>query len=98
MRTFVSMNSASRFSKFWCLLAGSTLAVLLCPSNPVKAQTVLPSVPGLNFQTSGPSRSAGVGDWYTTNEAGKTGGYQRHRFFVNVTQADIIAAGGSLTI
>ena len=98
MRTFVSMNSASRFSKFWCLLAGSTLAVLLCPSNPVKAQTVLPSFPGLNFQTSGPSRNAGVGDWYTTNQAGKTGGYQRHRFFVNVTQADITAAGGSLTI
>ena len=95
MRSF-SHHSASRFSK-WCLLASSTL-VLLCPSNPVKAQTVLPSVPGLNFQTSGPSRGAGIGDWYTTNEVGRTGGYQPHQFFINITQADIASAGGSITI
>ncbi len=98
MRTSTSINLANRFSKLWCLLAGSTLAVLLCPPHPVKAQTVLPSFPGLNFQTSGPSRDAGVGDWYTTNQAGKTGGYQSHRFFVNITEADIAAANGSLTI
>ncbi len=98
MRSFVSHNSVSRFSKVWCLLASSTLAVLLCPPNPVKAQTVLPSFPGLNFQTSGPARPANVGDWYTTNQAGKIGGYQPHQFFINITQADITSAGGSVTI
>ena len=97
MRLFVS-HPASRFSKLWCLLASSTLAVLLCPSNPVKAQTVLPSFPGLNFQTSGPSRGANIGDWYTTNAAGKIGAYQPHQFFINVTQADIANSGGSVTI
>ncbi|PSB17060.1 hypothetical protein C7B65_19810 [Phormidesmis priestleyi ULC007] len=98
MRSFVSHKLVSRFSKVWCLLASSTLAVLLCPPNPVKAQTVLPSFPGLNFQTSGPSRPANVGDWYTTNQAGKVGGYQPHQFFINLTQADITSAGGSVTI
>ncbi len=98
MRTSASTNLTSRFSKLWCLLAGSTLAILLCPPSPVKAQTILPSVPGLNFQTSGPARNAGVGDWYTTNQPGKAGGYQRHQFFINLTQADITSAGGSVII
>ena len=98
MRSVISHPRASQVSKVWCLLASSTLAVLLCPTSPVKAQTVLPSVTGLNFQTSGPARGAGVGDWYTTNTVGKTGGYQRHQFLVNITQADIANAGGSVTI
>lgn len=59
--------------------------------------TTLPSTPGLNFQTSGPSRAPTIGDWYTT--ATSASGDRVHRFAVGIT-AQMIAAssGGSVSI
>ncbi|MEO1094031.1 MAG: hypothetical protein AAFX01_03925 [Cyanobacteria bacterium J06638_28] len=68
------------------------------------AQTRLPSVPGLDFQTSAPLRCANVGDWYTTNCPGLTtnnpASERLHRFFINITQEDLdnSPTPGSVTI
>lgn len=60
------------------------------------AQTIFPSSPGLNFQTSGRSRAATIGDWYTTSTSAATD--RMHRFPINITQQMITAAGGSVTV
>jgi protocatechuate 3,4-dioxygenase beta subunit len=64
--------------------------------SPAAAQTVLPSFPGLNFQTSGPQRGPGIGDWYTTATSASPD--RVHRFFISITPTDLAAAGGSVVI
>jgi len=72
------------------------------PFQPAVAQLVnivFPTNPEVLFQTSGPSRGAGVGDWYTTQSSASTD--RLHRFFINITQQDIdaaAAAGGQIQI
>lgn len=55
-----------------CLLSASAIAsaivAVALDASPVVAQsTTLPASPNLIFQTSGPARCSGVGDWYTSN-------------------------------
>ncbi|NJP09950.1 MAG: DUF11 domain-containing protein [Leptolyngbyaceae cyanobacterium RU_5_1] len=76
--------------------SAAALAVLSIYPQPVLAQTTLPSVPQLNFQTSGPARGPGIGDWYTTATSAST--VRRHEFFVNITANDIARAGGSIVV
>ena len=86
----------------------SGLALILCAlcSDKVRAGD-LPSVPGLQLQTSGPNRCANIGDWYTTNGAGTspncngqatTSADKRHRFNIDITQEMLDAAGGIVNI
>lgn len=82
------------------------LALILCAVSPNKAMSVdLPSVNGLQFQTSGPKRCATIGDWYTTDGSGAnctatttTSTDKKHRFNVGITQEMINAAGGTVNI
>jgi uncharacterized repeat protein (TIGR01451 family) len=108
----------SRSNRTLLWLAGGTTLMAALSSNhtPTVAQTVFPSLPNLQFQTSSPRRCANIGDWYTTDgTTGTTGttptncgsafGGQNtistdkiHRFSFNITQAQIDAGGGSITI
>lgn len=65
------------------------LGLILFLAVPALAET-FPTQAHLRFQTSGPSRAATIGDWYTTSTSGSTD--RRHRFAVNVT-AEMLAAG-----
>jgi uncharacterized repeat protein (TIGR01451 family)/fimbrial isopeptide formation D2 family protein len=91
-------NFSSLYNSLSFLFPSITLvAALVC--SPISAQaqtTTLPSSSGLNFQTSGPARAAGVGDWYTTATSNSPD--RLHRFAVDITQAMITAGGGSVTI
>ncbi|MBD1894607.1 isopeptide-forming domain-containing fimbrial protein [Coleofasciculus sp. FACHB-129] len=91
-------NFSSFYDSLSFLFPSITLvAALVCYSTAAQAQTTtLPSSSGLNFQTSGPSRAAGVGDWYTTAKSNSPD--RLHRFAVDITQAMITAGGGSVTI
>ncbi|MCT7951392.1 DUF11 domain-containing protein, partial [Ancylothrix sp. C2] len=95
------------------LLAGGVVMVagVFGFSQSAKAQVRLPSIPSLNFQTSGLGRCASVGDWYTTDNLGTippncnpNGGIpssntdRLHRFFIDITQDMLNASGGSLVI
>ncbi len=60
------------------------------------AQTTLPNVPNLDFQTSGPARGATIGDWYTSRGTASTD--RLHRFFIDITAQDLVDAGGSIVI
>lgn len=62
----------------------------------INAQTTLPATTGVSFQTSGRSRAATIGDWYTTETSSSTD--RIHRFAVDVTQQMITASGGSVRI
>lgn len=81
-----------------------TTAFLLVthPWQPAIAQLVdviFPTNPEVLFQTSGPARGPGVGDWYTTATSASTD--RLHRFFINITQQDLdaaAAAGGQIQI
>ncbi|MGD1942390.1 MAG: hypothetical protein ACFB0G_13860, partial [Leptolyngbyaceae cyanobacterium] len=73
----------------------ATLATLMGTSSAI-AQTRLPTVPDLDFQTSAPLRGLNIGDWYTNSTSASTDPV--HRFFIDITQADIDAAGGSVAI
>lgn len=84
--------------KLWFSSSIALVAVLACCPSSTLAQSTLPSRAGLDFQTSGPARGAGIGDWYTTSEQGVTSPDKVHRFFINVTEADLAAAGGSIVI
>ncbi|MBD2084380.1 isopeptide-forming domain-containing fimbrial protein [Trichocoleus sp. ST-U3] len=85
-------NFSSLYNPLSFLFPSVTLvAALVCCSPSAQAQTTLPSTPGLNFQTSGPSRPPGIGDWYTTATSASTD--RVHRFFISITEADIAAAG-----
>ncbi|MBD2740877.1 isopeptide-forming domain-containing fimbrial protein [Coleofasciculus sp. FACHB-1120] len=91
-------NFSSLYNSLLFLFPSVTLvAALVCYSTAAQAQTTtLPSSSGLNFQTSGPSRPAGIGDWYTTATSNSPD--RLHRFAVDITQAMITAGGGSVTI
>lgn len=78
------------------LIPGTTLITLLGLTQPTLAQTRLPTNTSIDFQTSGPARGANVGDWYTTSASASTTRY--HSFLINLTAADIAAAGGNVTI
>ncbi|MBW4647660.1 MAG: carboxypeptidase regulatory-like domain-containing protein [Kastovskya adunca ATA6-11-RM4] len=84
--------------RFWFWLPSSValLAALIGFPRTTLAQTVFPSVNGLNFQTSGPSRAPTVGDWYTTATSASTD--RIHRISVSITPAMLAAGGGSVTI
>jgi fimbrial isopeptide formation D2 family protein/uncharacterized repeat protein (TIGR01451 family) len=85
-------NFSSLYNPLSFLFPSVTLvAALVCCPPSAQAQTTLPSTPGLNFQTSGPSRPPGIGDWYTTATSASTD--RVHRFFISITEADIAAAG-----
>ena len=60
------------------------------------APITFPSDNTLFFQTSGPQRAPTVGDWYTTQTSTSTD--RVHRFSVEVTEGQLAAAGGSLTV
>ncbi|MBF2034816.1 MAG: hypothetical protein IGR92_04870, partial [Leptolyngbyaceae cyanobacterium T60_A2020_046] len=83
---------------------GTTVGLICCAAiglwgRPANAQSTLPSFPGLKFQTSSPRRCAGIGDWYTTQCGGTTvGAPGYHTFFINITEADLAANGGSIVI
>lgn len=76
------------------------LALILCAVTSDKAMSVqLPSVDGLQFQTSGPKRCANIGDWYTTDGSGTnctenstTSTDKIHRFNIDITQEMIDAS------
>lgn len=72
------------------------LAALTCYPRSTLAQSTLPSAPGLNFQTSGTAQEPGIGDWYTTESSASND--RVHRFFISITEAELVAAGGSITI
>lgn len=89
------------------------IAALIMSPEVASAQTTLPSTPGLNFQTSGPSRCDNIGDWYTTTNNNNNaatcpvnGGASTtnppanrlHRFFISLTAQDIANSGGSITV
>ena len=84
------------------------LALVLCAVTSNKVISAeLPSVTGLQFQTSGPNRCANIGDWYTTDGAGTapncntnatTSTDKIHRFNIDITQEMIDAAGGAVNI
>lgn len=85
------------------MMASCTTLSLLAGTSTAMAQTTLPSVPGLDFQTSGPQRCANVGDWYTTDcnadePNNTTSTDPLHRFFINITQEDLDNSGGSISI
>jgi uncharacterized repeat protein (TIGR01451 family) len=85
--------------KSWLIGGAAALSTLAFYQKPVQAQvTTLPAAtnPSLTFQTSGPSRGANVGDWYTTATSASTD--RIHRFFISVTPADLAAAGGSIPV
>lgn len=90
-RSFITQLKKS-FSKI-CLVAVFGLALSAVS---IDAQTTLPSTAGVSFQTSGRSRPATIGDWYTTESSSSTD--RIHRFAVNITQQMIAASGGSVTI
>jgi hypothetical protein len=50
-----------------------------------------PASPDVEFQTNGPSRPPGIGDWYTTDASASTD--RAHYILVEVT-ADMLTAGG----
>lgn len=83
------------------LIPGTTLITLLGLTQPALAQTRLPTNTSIDFQTSGPDRRTNVGDWYTTNNAldpDTTSTTPYHSFLINITAADIAAAGGNVII
>lgn len=90
-RSFITQLKKS-FSKI-CLVAVFGLALSAVS---IDAQTTLPSTAGVSFQTSGRSRPATIGDWYTTESSSSTD--RIHRFAVNITQQMIAASGGSVAI
>ena len=77
------------------LMLGLIVGLLFIGSSLVLAGT-LPSQPSLAFQTSGTSRPATIGDWYTT--AGSSSTDRRHRFLVEVSQQLLDANGGIVNI
>lgn len=108
-----SSNPCSSMYRLKPWLAGGTAIVAAILSYPTKTLAVtLPSITGLNFQTSAPQRCANVGDWYTTAGIGTADGScgsafggqnttstdKIHRFGIEITQAMITAGGGSVTI
>jgi uncharacterized repeat protein (TIGR01451 family) len=103
------LNKSCSHAWQWWVAGGTVLAALMAFPLTVKAQVVFPSLPGLNFQTSGRFRCGRIGDWYTTNNqlgCAVNGGNatnnpeanKLHRFPVDITQAMITANGGSITI
>lgn len=76
-------------------LSLATLATLATTTSAI-AQTRLPAIPDLDFQTSAPLRDIDIGDWYTNTTTASTD--PLHRFLIDITQADIDAAGGSVAI
>ena len=84
------------------------LALILCALTPDKIKSAeLPSVDGLQFQTSGANRCANIGDWYTTDGRGTTPNCTSeattsrdkiHRFNIDITQEMLDAAGGIVDI
>lgn len=83
--------------KLWFSSSIALVAALaFCPSSTLAQSSRLPSRTGLDFQTSAPGRGANIGDWYTTATSASTD--RIHRFFINVTAADLAAAGGSIVI
>ncbi|MBD1889535.1 SdrD B-like domain-containing protein [Coleofasciculus sp. FACHB-SPT9] len=105
----LSSNSYCPLQNFKLWLVGGTATIAALIGNPsvTSAQTTFPSVPGLNFQTSGRQRCANVGDWYTTNgltpcsptsATPTTSTDKIHRISVSITPAMIAAGGGSVTI
>ena len=84
------------------------LALISCALTSNKVISAeLPSVTGLQFQTSGPNRCANIGDWYTTDGTGTgpncnnnatTSTDKIHRFNIDITQEMIDAAGGAVNI
>jgi uncharacterized repeat protein (TIGR01451 family) len=95
----VSSTTRTTRAIFWLSsnLAAMLAAMLLNPDL-AYAQTRLPSAnnPSLTFQTSGRERGPNVGDWYTTQSSASSD--RVHRFFINITAADLAAAGGSITV
>lgn len=94
IRCALRFPNPNRWLKRW--LPGSAVFLLSWVSSieAVQAQAVLPSVGGLNFQTSGPSRGPNIGDWYTTATSASPD--RVHRVFINITEADL--AGGPVTL
>ena len=86
----------------------SGVALILCALTSDKVSSAeLPSVNGLQFQTSGPNRCANIGDWYTTDGTGNTPNCNGtatsstdkiHRFNIDITQEMLDAAGGIVNI
>lgn len=102
----LSTRHQSRSSKH-ILGIGGFIFLLLAVMAEVTVAAELPSVTGLNFQTSGPLRCANIGDWYTTDGSGTAGSCTTeattstdriHRFIVEITPEMLTAAGGSTTI
>jgi hypothetical protein len=105
-------NIASKLSKtkLWTIGSTSVIAIAIGYPTATLAQTNFPNLPNLQFQTSSPRRCANIGDWYTTDgtgtepNCGSTFGQNTtstdkiHRLVFNITQADITAGGGSVTI
>lgn len=99
-----------------CWWAGAiAIGATLLGTAPAQAQVGevrLPSLPGLDFQTSAPLVCAGIGDWYTTNGGDGAGDIPDcdttildfrgtppfHSFFINISPTDLAAAGGSVQI
>ncbi|MGL5834133.1 MAG: DUF11 domain-containing protein, partial [Waterburya sp.] len=93
--------------KRYHLLYLSGLALLMSNFNTLAVRSAqLPTVNNLYFQTSGPKRCGGIGDWYTTDGSGTTPNCstnslstdKKHRFNIDITQEMLAAAGGSVTI
>ena len=74
----------------------SLLCGALFFASPSAFAGTLPSQANLQFQTSGPSRPATVGDWYTTTGSSSTD--KLHRFVVEISAALLAANGGSVNI
>ena len=75
-------------------LVGSTVITTTFSYSITTLAGTFPSTTGLSFQTSGPSRAATVGDWYTTSGSNSTD--RRHRFVINVPSSAL--TNGSVTI
>jgi uncharacterized repeat protein (TIGR01451 family) len=72
------------------------LAHGLLPGLTQTSVAIFPTNPSLRFQTTGQDRLPTIGDWYTSTATASTD--RVHRFFVNITEADIAAGGGSVRI
>jgi hypothetical protein len=97
-----SLSSSSHLAsylfktKFWLVGSTTIIAAIAFYPSATFAQTVFPSTVNLQFQTSGRSRAPGVGDWYTTATSSSTD--RIHRFNIDISQTDLNAGGGTVTI
>ncbi|NER81879.1 MAG: DUF11 domain-containing protein [Leptolyngbya sp. SIO1D8] len=104
MFSVTSKNNRQNFltGNHFGLVAGLTTISTLAWTSAAVAQTRLPSQAGLDFQTSGPEQCANIGDWYTTacstDPLPTTSTDPVHRFFINITQPELDAVGGSIVI